>query len=155
MDRRILIGLALLGLLGCRPHATGGAAMPEADSPASPAEPVSAPQSAGTNAAARDSGPYDLKGTEPFWSLAIRRDSLSLSRPDHREVLAVNAGPRLTGKRLVWEATAIATGGPLTITLEPSDCSDGMSDTRYPHRATVEFGGETLRGCARESSASG
>jgi uncharacterized membrane protein len=37
---------------------------------------------------------------------------------------------------------------PVDITLVAETCSDGMSDKRYPFSATVQFAGETLRGCA-------
>jgi uncharacterized membrane protein len=35
----------------------------------------------------------------------------------------------------------------LTATLTPGDCSDGMSDRRFPFVATIALGGETLQGC--------
>ena len=36
----------------------------------------------------------------------------------------------------------------MTVTLYVSECSDGMSDLRYPMTAEVALAGETLRGCA-------
>ncbi|MBU7581221.1 MAG: hypothetical protein KAF27_12290, partial [Porphyrobacter sp.] len=38
-------------------------------------------------------------------------------------------------------------GKPLTATLTPGTCSDGMSDRAFPFVATIALGGETFEGC--------
>ena len=43
--------------------------------------------------------------------------------------------------------TGTLDGKPITATLTPGQCSDGMSDSRYPFVATIAFGGETFAGC--------
>jgi uncharacterized membrane protein len=39
-------------------------------------------------------------------------------------------------------------GAPLVMVLTPGPCSDGMSETVYPLKATVIRPGEALSGCA-------
>jgi len=43
-------------------------------------------------------------------------------------------------------------GKPLTATLTPGECSDGMSDRRFPFVATIALGGETFAGCGYTTS---
>ena len=38
-------------------------------------------------------------------------------------------------------------GKPLAATLTPGECSDGMSDRRFPFVATIALEGTTLQGC--------
>ncbi|MGZ6027692.1 MAG: COG3650 family protein [Caulobacteraceae bacterium] len=145
--RPILLALLLASLAACKPgaHEQRTGAIPPADAPANPGEPASAPVAA--DPAAVLEGPLDLNGAEPFWALKIRRDSLVLSRPEHADVIAVNPGPRIDGGRAVWEGVAVASGKPLKVTVEAGDCSNGMSDVKFPYRATVVSAGETLKGC--------
>ena len=83
-----------------------------------------------------------LTGTEPFWGAQIGQ-RIVLQRPDHPSITTANAGPSINGNVAVW------TTRELSIRLEPGECSDGMSDNRYPYNATVTVaGGEVLRGCA-------
>ena len=89
-------------------------------------------------------GDIDARGTEPFWALEIRAGGLKLQRPDHADVTAPNAGPRMAGEA----GTFGEAGGPLYATLRIQSCSDGMSDKQYPMAAEVRVDGETLRGCA-------
>ena len=52
----------------------------------------------------------------------------------------------------VWEAKA-ADGRTMKLTLYVSECSDGMSDLKYPMAAEAELSGsETLRGCAAKTA---
>ena len=154
MGRKVLIGVMILGLLlGCKPGRDQGSGLiPPADTPANPLEPANAPASA--PASAPNPAPdfaavaLDASGTEPFWSLVVRRDSIALTRPGHTEILAVNPGPRMEHEAVVWETTSAADGGALKLTLQPRPCSNGMSDRRFPYAARVDFGGEILSGCA-------
>ena len=158
MGRGGLIALMALGLCACNPGGREQRAglAPPADAPAAPTEPAGAPAGApaGVPVAAAVqpeellAGALDLVGTEPFWSLKIRRDSLALDRAGQTQVLAVNPGARFEGGAAAWDAVAAASGGPLRIRLAPARCSDGMSEAVYPLAAVVEYEGRALKGCA-------
>jgi uncharacterized membrane protein len=129
--------LAALGLAACNPHSadsTDGAAA---------GEPASAPASAPVT---DFSGDFDLRGTEPFWSLIIRSDRLLLSRADGGDFTAPNNGPQVMGDTALWD------GGPLKVTLVEKACSDGASDRSYAFTATVELtDAGPLKGCANRT----
>lgn len=159
MERGLVVGMVAVALAACGEGGGGPARTPAppADGPAVLAEPASAPASAVPSAPTSGrsrtgmAGDLDLTGTEPFWGLRIRRDSLVLSRPDHVDVLAANPGPALQAGQARWGSVSAASGEPLRIEVREAACSDGMSDTAYPYTATVRLAGETLRGCARTS----
>jgi uncharacterized membrane protein len=127
------LGLIALLLAACGESPMGaseGASVAPADAPAA------------TPPGPDYSGDFDLVGTEPFWGGKIRREGLSLTRPDQPEVIAANPGVRIEGDVGVWGS------GHLVFKLTPEACSDGMSDRRYPYRAEVTFNGAVLKGCA-------
>jgi uncharacterized membrane protein len=125
---------------------------PEAVTPApaakpSPEKPPAMPPKASLpatppKAAADYHSDLNLTGTEPFWGVQIRKDRITLSRPDHPDITAPNPGVSVSGETASWDA------GEMTITLKPQRwCSDGMSDRQYPYAAQVKVGNEVLKGC--------
>lgn len=133
-----LMAAVSLALCACDPHAA------DSSGPAQAGEPANAPASA---PAGDFAGDFDLKGTEPFWALAIRADRLILSRPDADDVTAASSGPQIEGDTALWD------GGRLTARLVRQACSDGMSDRAYPFTAQVSVkGGAALQGCAEPKS---
>jgi uncharacterized membrane protein len=95
-----------------------------------------------------------LSGTEPFWGLEIEAAAQGLHRarftvpeePDGRALtlsrFAGNNGLGFSGE---------LDGKPVQVAITPGECSDGMSDRRYPFTATVAWGDEALLGCAYTS----
>jgi len=138
----IAAGFALalaVALSACQPQDPDGAvATPPADAPAAPAPPPALP--------AAFAGDIDAVGTEPFWSVSIRKDALTLSRPDDPDVAAAPGVPKIEAGKAVW--TQAAGGKPLVVTLTIGPCTDGMSDRTFPLAAQVKFGDLTLDGCA-------
>ena len=135
--------LPLLALLAaCQPQAPDGKpAPPPADAP-KPAMP------SGMDI----SQPITARGNEPFWALTIENGTkLTLKRPDHADVVAEAPGAAIEPGRAVWVAKA-ADGQQVTVTLYVSECSDGMSDARYPMSAEVALLNESLRGCAAKTA---
>lgn len=133
-------------LIACQPQAPDGqpAAAP-ADAPRD-ADAVSATP-AGPSVS-DFSGPIMARGTEPFWALKIDGTALVLERMGESPVAYQAPGAAISAGRAAWEAKG-ADGRTMALTLYISECSDGMSDLRYPMTAEVELGtGETLRGCA-------
>lgn len=86
-----------------------------------------------------------LTGTEPFWNLRIEAGEGVWATPDNQP------GTRFAATRFAGNNglgfTGTVDGQPLTATLTPGECSDGMSDRRFPFVATIALGGETFKGC--------
>lgn len=123
MIRFALFPMILVGLAGCGPEPT---------EPAPPAPAVARPIG----------GDFDAVGTEPFWAVQVRADSLTLSRPDHAELKVPAPRPEARGGGTVWAAEG------MTVSITPGACSDGMSDRAYTNVALVRVGAEILKGCA-------
>ncbi len=147
---RRLSPVAAILLLACQPQDPDGA----------PAEaPADAPESSQTT---DFSGPITARGTEPFWALRIDGTTLTLERMGEAPVAYEAAGAHISPGRGSWAAKGPA-GAPLNVTLFVSECSDGMSDLKYPMTAEVKLvTGEILNGCAaptdelpREGAATG
>ena len=116
-----------------KPPAEKAPAMPppKADLPATPPK-----------AEADYGADLNLTGTEPFWGVQIRKDRITLTRPDHPDVTVPNPGVSISGETASWDASQ------MSITLKPQRwCSDGMSDRQYPYAAEVKVGNEVLKGC--------
>lgn len=136
--RRAALALPLLLLAACGPGDNGGYdTAPPADAPAG----VTA-DAPGDPAGAAWSGDFDLVGTEPFWAVQIRPAGLTLTRPDKPPLTVANPGAAADGDGGLWAAPGFV------VRLSPGDCSDGMSDRKYPFNAvvTVSDQGE-LQGC--------
>src|SRR4051794_11602090 len=73
--------LAVLALGACRPE------VPQASAPAP-----------------RSDREFNLRGTEPFWAMNIRRDGLTLQRPDHPDITVANSGATEDGGKTVWSS---------------------------------------------------
>lgn len=86
-----------------------------------------------------------LTGTEPFWAIQIKGEEARYSNPEHPEGFAFTVARFAGNNGLGLSGTLFEQ--PVTITLTPGQCSDGMSDRAYPFVATVALGEETLRGC--------
>jgi len=140
--RQLPIAAALL-LAACQPQDPDGKpAPPPADAPEAPAPP---------SGSMDISRPITARGNEPFWALAIDGTRFTLTRPDHPELLAEAPGAAIQPGRATWIARG-AKGEQLTVTLYVSECSDGMSDLKYPMSAEVTLLNETLRGCAAKTA---
>jgi uncharacterized membrane protein len=135
---RRFVSLALvplaLGLAACDPRAadSAGPPQPPADAPEIPAE---------------FRADIRLVGTEPFWALRIAADRMVLSRIGQPDLTVTHAGPSGRADEAEWA------GEGLTARVVRQVCSDGMSDRVYPYAATVEAGGQTLKGCGDAESA--
>lgn len=93
------------------------------------------------------SQPFTVRGTEPFWAIAVTPATLDYSGVDRPQETAANAGPVITTAVATWTVTT-SLNNALVVVLTPGPCSDGMSDTVYPLNATVIRPSETLTGCA-------
>lgn len=146
---RPVIALAAAVLLAaCEPQAPDGStAAPPADAP------DTAPAPAAAEIPAAFEGDLDARGTEPFWAVQVRPTQITLMRPDHADVVAPNPGPVMLADRAVWTVPTAA-GETLVLSLwAQPDCSDGMSDLRYPLAAELKVGtAEPMQGCGAKTA---
>ena len=90
---------------------------------------------------------FQALGTEPFWSLEVLPGKLIYTSPEVQPGIAVTYTLTGQGKQLRYSGTL--QGKPMVLTIEPGECSDGMSDTVYPYKASFTWGDRTEQGCAR------
>ncbi len=86
-----------------------------------------------------------LTGTEPFWTLRVEGAQGLWTTPDNQPGTRF-AVSRFSGNNGLGFSGTLD-GKSFTATLTPGDCSDGMSDRRFPFVATIALDGETLQGC--------
>lgn len=86
-----------------------------------------------------------LVGTEPFWAMRIVADKANYATPDQPEGYDFTVARFAGNNGLGFSGSLFE--DPVTVTLTPGTCSDGMSDRRFPFVATVAMGEMTLRGC--------
>lgn len=143
---RHLLPLAALLLCACQPKAD------EAPPPKTQEAPATVNSAMPPGPMVSDfSQPMTARGTEPFWALRIDGTRFTLQRPDQPEVVFEAPGATVIPGRATWEARR-ADGAVMKVTLYVSECSDGMSDLKYPMTAEVELGAETFRGCAAKTA---
>lgn len=92
--------------------------------------------------------PLRAVGTEPFWGAQIEGRCVTYSHPEDQ-----------TGIRIWTRYTATADGGRWLgsldgkkfelVTRNAPDCSDGMSDNKFPIAVDILVNGEQRKGCAK------
>lgn len=144
MTRHALLIAITIGLAACGARQTEEAETPAEPAPTEPSVAVreGPPPSQPPAPAETQAQEFDAVGTEPFWAVQVRADTLRLSRPDYAEVIVAAPRPISQVKTLVWKAQG------MTVAVTPGACSDGMSDRRYVYVAEVRVGQEILKGCA-------
>ena len=92
-------------------------------------------------------------GTEPFWGARIEGRCVTYSQPEDPD--GTRVWTRYT-KGSDGETWSGALGGqPFTLRIRAeAECSDGMSDKRYPLAVELLVRGEARRGCAEPVAAS-
>ena len=129
------------------PEALPPGADPDAPLASGPPPPIATPVAEAPPAPPQTfAGDLNLAGTEPFWSTEIRAGRITLKRPDHADVAVPNAGPVITGDTAIWAGGEDASR--LTVVVEKAACNNGMSDTKYPYKASVKVGETVYKGCA-------
>ena len=86
-------------------------------------------------------------GTEPFWAIYVEPGKLRYTSPDTLDGTTFPATETEQGSGKRFAGTL--EGMQVVLTVTPGTCSDGMSDTVYPYAATLTFGSEVRKGCAR------
>ncbi len=110
------------------------------------------PSTSGRGIAVQTSVSFRCTGTEPFWSLDISPAGMVFQTPGSSPVTYPFNASKSNGGTLEFNSSVNTETGKSTlkVILTPGDCSDGMSDIRYPYFAEVIRDGQQLRGCAKE-----
>lgn len=140
-----LLALPLWTVAACHPAAPPPPVDDTAKDAAAQPDPAPPPAPRPSN---KPAIPVTLRatGTEPFWGAMIDGAVLTYSTPEFPN------GIRITVSRADKPGSAVFTGAldgkPLTLTVAPGTCSDGMSDKVYSFTALREIGPDSARGCA-------
>jgi uncharacterized membrane protein len=89
-------------------------------------------------------------GTEPFWGVDVRTDRILLTRVGADSAIYPFTPATIdtaTG-RAIYRAKRFGADPLFVLVIDRGDCSDGMSDTRYPAVAALSVGDATWHGCA-------
>jgi uncharacterized membrane protein len=108
-----------------------------------------------TTVTAADTQPYDgipageavhFTGTEPFWSGQVSGGVVTYVTPEDQagQTIAVD---RFAGRNGVSFSGQLA-AMPFVLAVTPGQCSDGMSDRKYPFTVTLQVNAEQRKGCA-------
>ena len=145
-SRALLAGALLAMTAGCQSPKPA----PSESEPTAAATGSSAPAPATSAAAAPTESGWDrlqALGTEPFWSVEVATGTLRYSTPENIDGTFFPAERLVEGTRQTY--SGVLDGKRFTLVIEPGPCSDGMSDTVYPLKATRTLGDDVQRGCAR------
>ena len=86
-------------------------------------------------------------GTEPFWGARIEGRCVTYSHPDDQDGTRVWTRYSGEGDEGSWSGELAGRPFALRVRSQPN-CSDGMSDKRYPYAVDLVVGGEKRQGCA-------
>lgn len=89
---------------------------------------------------------YNCVGTEPFWNVKVEASGITFLLMGEEAVAYPYKAARKQGAAQIYETAA--QGSRLKLSITEEGCSDGMSDTHYPYKVTVEKDGTTYQGCA-------
>lgn len=144
---RPVIVLATLLLAACNPpgQADAPAAIPAPETaPAATEAPVIAPPA--TTAPTADAVTWRAIGTEPFWGVRVQGGNLVFTTPEDQQGQVLPASMRMEGEATIYSGGEA--GRAYSLTLTPGECSDGMSDRVFGHKAEFVLGEARFAGCA-------
>ena len=84
-------------------------------------------------------------GTEPFWAAEIQGRCVTYKTPENQQGTRIWSHVHSEADRRIWEGALGGRQFQLVVRVVP-ECSDGMSDRRYPLEALLRVNGETRNG---------
>ena len=91
-----------------------------------------------------------VTGTEPFWGGEVASGIFTYVTPERADGVAIPV-ERFAGRAGV-SFTGELDGSAVALMITDGQCSDGMSDRRYPFTATLKVGNAQREGCASTTS---
>ena len=93
-------------------------------------------------------------GTEPFWDLTIKNDVLKFQYEDLvMELKGVKAGKAIGASETLialYQGKVVGKDRFMNVIIMQDDqCSDGMSDRRYPAKVLILSGKDLFKGCCK------
>jgi uncharacterized membrane protein len=97
--------------------------------------------------------PYEFwcMGNEPFWQVQISKTENLIDYYDPMEQKTIHFGysaPEQKEEAFIYTAVSADKKSKIMITVLEEKCTDGMSEKKYDHSATVILDGMNLKGCA-------
>ncbi len=91
-------------------------------------------------------GPYQARGQDPNWTLAIGPETITLLSDRGRLRVDAPTPPKeMDGDETVYRA--VTGPGPLTVSIRPGICRDTVDGAPFPDTVIVTFGERTFWGC--------
>jgi uncharacterized membrane protein len=90
----------------------------------------------------------EARGQEPFWFVSISGDVATVRTPEELDGVEYAGGHWSTIDAAQWRYDAARSDETLLLELIQERCVDGMSGARYPLKATLTRGGQSMSGCA-------
>lgn len=109
------------------------------------------PRAVALDAAAREGFEFRALGNEPGWTLLLSARGC-VWETDYGKVRHELDDIEYTLDGDTRHYRAMLGGQAWEARLDPGPCADDMSDESFPWRATIEFGGQKLRGCAEPTT---
>jgi uncharacterized lipoprotein YbaY len=94
---------------------------------------------------------FRARGNEPFWSIAIAEQRITLDRPGESPVHVGPVKVRMEGKLTIYQAMTRA--HRIELRVEERRCIDGMSGQYYPFAVEALIDEEVFTGCGEERPA--
>ncbi len=96
---------------------------------------------------------YSAHGTEPFWSLSITENRLSIEHAGDFSAEAERRDRNSAWPGMVFISQSENPGGrDFIVLIDEIICNDGMADMVWPHSVRVIVDGRLYRGCGGDSA---
>jgi uncharacterized membrane protein len=90
----------------------------------------------------------EARGQEPFWFVSLSDSVATVRTPEEIDGVEYTGGQWSTIDAAQWRYVAARSDETLVLELTLERCVDGMSGARYPLKATLTRGGQSMTGCA-------
>jgi uncharacterized membrane protein len=98
---------------------------------------------------------FNVVGTEPFWNINISRKGIVYQAMGEKPQKFAYSAPLSAQARPVDKVRVYRFGwknNNILMLNKVGNCSDGMSDKKYPYAAILMMGNRVVEGCAEKKS---
>jgi uncharacterized membrane protein len=93
---------------------------------------------------------FTCGGTEPFWSLYLVGNEVSLSMPLGDEPTKEQVISRINATNIAEDVAFVIKTETASLTIIAGACSDGMSEDIYTHHIVYNSGDSMIYGCCNQ-----